>query len=468
MKTTMQAALIAVASTLPWKAPAQPAAAPLNILLITTDDQGRQAGCYGDLLAITPHMDRLAAEGALFEHAYVTHASCSPSRSSILTGLYPHQNGHIGLAGAHPEYRLKEGIATLPALLRDAGYINGILGKLHMTPHDAFPFDFEWAVGDARRSRDVREVARQARIFLDQRGDAPFFLYVNYFDPHRPYDAESNQILGLPEQPYGPEDITPLPYLGLDGPAIREEIAGYYNGINRMDVGLGLLLEQLKEVGVYDQTLIVFIGDHGPPFTRAKTTAYEEGIAVPLLLRWPGVSRTGLRSKAFVSSVDLAPTMLDAAGLSPPPVAGRSLREVLRDEPPDDWRDLLFAEYTSHSAKHLYPRRTVRNRQYKLIHNLDVSRPNPVPFIGATRITPNLTVAPNMQAAYQTMRHPPEYELYDLLADPHETRNLADRQDIVEVFEALKRALKDWREETGDPLLAPDELRRLNQAHGLP
>jgi N-sulfoglucosamine sulfohydrolase len=441
-----------------------------NILIITTDDQGLNAGCYGDPLAITPNLDRLTAEGVLFEKAYAPHASCSPSRATILSGLYSHQHGQLGVAN-HPEHRFKEGIATLPALLKQAGYVNGILGKLHVNPQHFFPFDFQWALGTPTVTRDVLEVARQAGAFLKQRGDRPFFLYVNYFDPHRPAPGEGlwsdfNQYKGLPENPYGPDDIVPLAFLGLDGLPVREEVAAYYNGIKRMDVGLGLLFDELRQAGVYDQTLILFLGDHGPPFTRAKMSIYEAGEAIPFVIRWPGVSQAGLRSADFVSTIDIVPTVLDAVGVECPPVEGQSLRPVVQGKTPPDWRKQLYSSYASHAVSHFYPRRAVRNERFKLIHNLDHERANPHPYIIATRPRPGVVVDPRWEDAYKTNLHPPEFELYDLSKDPYETTNLAGNPELATVLMELKADLMNWRQQTGDPLLDPAELERLRKAHG--
>lgn len=438
-----------------------------NVLLITTDDMGTTAGCYGDPLAITPNLDKLAKEGVLFNNAYVTHSSCSSSRSSVLTGLYPHQNGQIGLAGAHPEYRIKEGIPTLPVLLKEQGYATGIIGKLHVSPSEMFPFDYNQSKANrgAENQRDVRQIAALAETFLQQSTERPFFLYVNYFDPHRPYDARANQFKGLPENPYGPDDVTPFAYLGLDGEPVRKEVAAYYNCVSRMDVGLGLLLETLKDAGVYENTLIIFLGDHGAPFTRAKTTCYEAGEEVPFVVKWPGVGNAGLTCPDFISSVDIVPTILDAVGADCPPVAGRSLRGVLRGETPPDWRNMLFAEYTSHAAMHFYPRRSVRDGRFKLIQNLDYTRPNPITQIGATG--PTFLTEDQMKSAYETNAHPPEWELYDLNKDPYETVNVAGNPEHAVVFKALRSALADWREETDDPLLDPRELKRLKEVHGL-
>ena len=255
---------------------APPAERTPNVLLITTDDMGLQAGCYGDALAVTPNLDSLAAQGVLFERGYTTQASCSPARASLLTGLYPHQNGQIGLAGQHPEFRVKDGTHTLSTLLRNAGYETGILGKLHLSPGDAFPFDFAWPGGSqAMATRKVRTVADKVAEFLDGPAkDKPFFLYVNYFDPHRPFDQDADQTEGLPEKPYAPDEVKPLAYLGMDGKPPRAEAAAYYNSIRRIDTGLGLLFDVLKERDRWDDTLVIFVSDHGPPFARAKTTVY--------------------------------------------------------------------------------------------------------------------------------------------------------------------------------------------------
>jgi len=440
----------------------------LNILLIVADDLGPQLGTYGDHQARTPHIDQLAAAGVTFEQAYVTQASCSSSRSSILTGLYPMQNGQLGLAGTLPEYQIKPGIATLPALLQKAGYYTGILGKLHVGPDSAFPFNYEWASSnDAMASRDVARVARLADEFLNQAGNKPFFLYVNLFDPHRPFDENANSFLGIPEEVRSSEDVQPFPYLGLDGQLIRQEIAAYYNAISRLDTGVGKLLELLSRRDLEDDTLVIFLGDHGPPFTRAKTTSYEAGVRIPLIVNWPGEGIDGLRSSALVSTVDLLPTVLDAVGLEAPAVAGSSLRNLMWDSPPATWRDWLFTEYTSHAKAHFYPRRSVRGAQFKLIHNLDAGRPNPIPYEGRTNPRNAEVVNDAAVLAYRTHEFPPPFELYDLRSDPHELLNLADDPAHAVTLSELQTLLRQWREEMGDPLLNPAELNRLRSAHGI-
>jgi len=434
-----------------------------NVLLITTDDMGPQLGCYGDRHARTPNLDALAEEGARFENAYVTQASCSPSRSSIFTGLYPHQNGQIGLS--HRGYSMHEGLATLPALLADAGYRTGVIGKIHVAPAVSTPFGFK-APLTPQDTRDVAGVAEVAAEFLGADPAEPFFLMVNYMDPHRPL---VDQVEGVPDEPLGPDAIEPFPFLGLDTPKVRQEVASYYNCNTRADVGVGLLLEKLQESGMADNTLIIFIGDNGPPFTRGKTTCYEAGVHTPFIVRWPGTARAGLVSEALVSAVDILPTVAEAAGFElPTPIAGRSLVPLIEGKPVQ-WRDTLATEYTSHHQGGYFPRRAIRDERYKLILNLLPDRPNPIKGVdgcaawGESR-NPAFEGTP-VRRVFDTHGDPPAEELYDLLRDPVEFNNLADDPGYGPVLSRMRAQLRTWREETSDPLLDPAKLAALTKWH---
>ena len=266
---------------------AHAASPPLNVLFITADDLGLQLGCYGDTVIETPRIDALAASGAQFNVAYIAQASCSPSRSAMFTGLYPLANGQYGLTAGgrfalHPHLQ----DATIPNILKRAGYRTGIIGKLHVAPGGSFQFDFNG--GNHVAARDVKLVARRASEFMTQSGDHPFFLMVNYTDPHavRPRDPETkkvgdwtflDRIEGIPETLVEPSEKTVLPFQQIDSPEQRKRVAGYYNEVKRLDIGVGLLLETLTRHGHADNTLVIFIGDHGPPFNRGKATTYEGG-----------------------------------------------------------------------------------------------------------------------------------------------------------------------------------------------
>lgn len=439
------------------------APARLNVLVITSDDQGTQVGCYGDPYALTPNLDQLAADGMMFTRGYSPHASCSPARSSLLTGLYSHQNGQIGLSGSRPMYQVHARIPTLPVVLRAAGYKTGIIGKLHISPASAFPFDFDGGI-PTMETRDVRRVADRAADFLDQYGDQPFFLYVNYFDPHRPF---SNQVANLPASPYTGDDVASLPFLRVDTPEMRAEVAGYYNGIRRMDTGVGMLLAELELSGNASNTIVLFVGDQGADFPRAKTSSYEAGEQVPFIMRWPGIIPPASVSDELVSFVDVMPTLLEAIGIDPTPYhfAGRPLQPLFDGTPAPDWRTALMGSYTSHGATHLYPRRSLRDVRWKLIHNLDYIRPNPVPMLGLARTA--TAIDEEARQAYETFYNPPEYELYDLQNDPYELRNLSDDPAYASELVRLQAILHAQREATDDAQLDQWEVDRLKRAHDI-
>ena len=433
----------------------------LNILLVTADDLGMQLSCYGDPHIETPSLDAFAASGVRFETAWVTQASCSPSRSSMLSGLYPHGTGQIGLANGGFRLFPSEVGRNLPAYLKEAGYRTGIMGKLHVAPESSFPFDFR---PRGLHTRDVRKVAEEAGVFLRREG-GPFFLMVNFSDPHFYKEGPNGKPVFPPQWKGIPRDLLPedaVPgwdFQGFDEPVARRRVSNYYSTVKRLDTGVGLLLSELESAGRRDDTLVIFVSDHGPPFNRGKTTCYEAGLRVPFLVRWPGVSQAGLASGALVSTVDLTPTILDAAGVAfPGEFHGKSLRPLLsRPEIPQDWRTHLAGEFHYHGPGAFFPRRAIRDARFKLIHN---------PLAGQSRPPSRVDADPTGQfaeepryrdtvaaAAHRRFIDPPEWELYDLEKDPVEFHNLADDLSHAGIRSELERALLDWREETGDPLL---------------
>lgn len=432
-----------------------------NIVMLFADDVGwGDLGCFGHPTVQTPNLDRMADEGMRLTSFYSA-PWCVPARIQLMTGRYPPRTGirgtSVGGSGGIPDSEV-----TLAQALKAAGYRTGMIGKLHVGPLKAFPLDFDRRQ-PCVRTRNVRGVAEEAGEFLMSCGDSPFFLMVNYFDPHRPY-ADADQVAGLPEDPLGPDDVRPFPFLGVDSPAVRDEVAAYYNCLSRVDTGIGLLLERLAQSGHADDTIVVFLGDHGAPFSRAKTTCYEAGERVPFLVRWPGVTQAGLVSDALVSSVDIMPSVLDAVGVAlPPGLAGRSLAPLCagRKTP---WRETICAEYTTHAPGHFFPRRSIFDGRYKLILNLLTDRPNPVPHIGPGNR--GLTAEGSVErAAYDTHCHPPPVELYDIQRDPVEFHNLADEPALADVKARLLAALREWREETDDRTLDPAYLAALTREH---
>jgi len=432
-----------------------------NILLIVSEDNGPELGCYGDPYVKTPVLDDLAAGGVRFETAFVPQSGCSQSRAAYLTGLYPHQNGQIGLA-TWKFCMYREDTPNVVRSLKEAGYRTGIIGKLHINPATAFPFDMKEIPSSNFSRKKLGDYAKHAEDFFNA-GDKPFFLSINYPDAHRPF---LRQVRGLPARPLSGDDVKPLAYFGLDTPQLREDTANYYNCISRLDSLIGELLDALRRSGKADNTLIVYLGDHGADLLRGKRTCYEGGLRVPLIVRWPGKAKANQVRRELVSTLDLVPTLLDAANARPiAGLPGLSLVPLLRDEN-SRWRRYLYTEFHLHSAHNFYPQRAVRNERYKLIQNLMPGRVNPGYDFTLNRFFADLPAAieaapDHIRAAYHRMKTPPEYELYDLQADPREFRNLAADAEHAAVLDELKERLATWRKQTNDPLLDAGNLRRL-------
>ena len=432
-----------------------------NILLIVSEDNGPELGCYGEPFVQTPVLDRLADEGVRFHNAFVPQAGCSQSRAALLTGLYPHQNGQIGLATWR--FRMyREETPNIVRSLKQAGYRTGLIGKLHINPKSAFPFDRHEISTSNFARKQLGNYARHAEDFFDA-GDEPFFLSVNYPDAHRPFIPRVN---GLPEQPLTGADVKPLACFGLDSPELRQQTADYYNCMSRLDSLIGDLLDGLQRSGKSDNTLVVYMGDHGADLLRGKRTSYEGGVRVPLIVRWPGQIESQQVRHQLVSTLDLMPTFLAVSKAEPvSSLPGKSLLPLLQNEQ-TAWRKYLFTEYHLHSAHNFFPQRTVRNARYKLIRNLQPDQVNPGYDFTLNRFFDDLPAAIDaapepVRSAYYRAKKPPRYELYDLDADPFEFRNLADDDDHRQVLTDLQEQLTNWRKRTDDPLLNPDNFKRL-------
>ena len=472
MKRLVSVSFIAIMASSSWSSERP------NVLLITADDLGLQLSCYGDAIARTPNLDRLAERSVRFRTAYVSQASCSPSRSTMFTGLYPHANGHYGLANADVGFRVHEELIDrlLPNVLKRAGYRTGIIGKLHVNPEQRFAFDQRHKEGFG--SRDVELQLKFAREFISADDDAPWFLMLNLFDPHvarnrRPDGSRGPQyfpdrVKGLPRKVLTASDVTPWPWQGIDKPEQLKKIAGFYNCVHRIDVAIGILMKMLKEAGHDDDTLIILLGDHGPPFTRGKTSCYEAGLRVPFIARWPSVSQPHV-SDRLVGSVDIYPTILDAAGIKlPGGLHGRSLRSVLRPNKNADWRQTLVAEFQFHGATPFFPRRAITDGRYKLIHNLlagTARASNSIDGDSAWSWAQDLPKSHPARIAMDRLANPPEWELYDLESDPNEFYNLTADETFKSVESRLKAKLTRWQEETDDRFGDPEFRKAVVSKH---
>lgn len=430
-----------------------------NVLLIVADDQGLDLGAYGNPVLHTPNLDRLATRGTLFTNAFATVSSCSPSRSVIYTGLYSHSNGMYGLAHDVHNQHLLPSVRTLPQLLKAAGYRTALVGKKHILPESALPFDEELAP-EQPGNRDVAFMASEARRFIAKRSQQPFLLIVGYSDPHRAEQNFGNTRAwpGIARESYDPAKVVVPAHLP-DLPDVRRDLADYYESVSRLDSGVGLLLNALREAGHANDTLVIYLSDNGRAFPGAKTTLYDEGIHLPLIVSSPAQGKRGVRNHAMVSWVDILPTILDWARIAPagsPMPVGRSILPILEQTDPSGW-DRVFASHGFHEIQQYYPMRALRTRQYKYIVNL--AAPLEFPIAGDIASSPTwkaVAARPGVGLGARTLQaflHRPPEELYDLQADPSEVHNLADDAAHRAVLERLRSEMTKFRRETRDPWL---------------
>ena len=285
-----------------------------NVLFAIADDWGwPHAGAYGDPVVKTPAFDRLAREGVLFHHAYISSPSCTPSRGAALTGQW-----HWRLEGAGNLWSVfPDKFATYPELLREAGYEVGVCAK-------------GWGPGrtetPGRQLEGTRYRNFQEFLAKRQKGK-PFCFWLGSSDPHRPYKPGSGAAAGM--------DLDRIRLFGCfpDCPEVRSDVADYYFEVQRFDGLVGAAMASLEKIGELDNTVVLMTGDHGMPFPRCKSNLYDSGARVPLAVRWPGKVKPGRTVDDFVSFTDLAPTFLEIGGLEPASeMTGRSLMGVLRSD----------------------------------------------------------------------------------------------------------------------------------------
>lgn len=432
-----------------------------NILLIISDNQcWFDVGCYGNTVVKTPNIDRLAHEGIRFEQAFATTASCGPSRAVMYTGLLTHANGQYAHPHREHNQEIRPDVITVFELLKKSGYRTGLIGKDHIRPAEKYPVDFR----PRGSSRDVVLAAKQAEQFLNDDGDTPFFLVVSFGDPH-PTSIEGTgwgirkQIDGYQPLTYDPSKISVPPFLP-DSPEVREGLAGYYQQITRMDFGVGAVLEALQRTGHDEDTLVVFISDHGTSEPGAMGTHYEPGVRVPFIVRRPGLGSRGATNDALVAFTDLTPTFLDWAEVTfdTYPLHGRSFLPLLEKDSSDGWDHALLS-HVAHDVFAHYPMRTLRGRRYKLIWNVLWRAEYPLPIDTVQRRTwVNLRQSGSTTIGLRTIDaflHRPQLEFYDLESDPWESENLATSTDpqVAAIRDVMVEQLVSRLKQQQDPWL---------------
>ena len=403
---------------------------PPNIVYLHSHDTGRYVQPYGHQIQ-TPNIQRLADQGLLFRQAFCAAPSCSGSRACLLTGQWTHVNGMTGLA--HRGWKLHDYGRHIVNPLRAAGYWSALIGEQHVSEDPGvLGYDHVVEIGTTK----VHSIAPAAQQLIRSRPPQPFFLSIGFFETHREFFEPSSVRDAL----YG----APPAHLP-DTPETRADMASFKASARSLDQGVGAVLHALDEQGLADDTLIVLTTDHGLPFPGAKATLSDRGLGVMLIMRGPGGFLGGHVTDALVSQVDLYPTLCELAGAPlPEGLSGTSLLPLARREVAEV-RDELFAELTYHAAYD--PQRAIRTRRHKLIRHFG-ERLQPV--------LPNVDDSPSKEllvAAGWGEQPRPRLELYDLLADPGEMRNLAHDESCAEPLAELEARLDAWMRETDDPLL---------------
>lgn len=436
-----------------------PAAQPPNIVFILSDDHSYPfLGCYGRTEMKTPNLDRFASEGMKFHRMFTGAPQCVPSRATFLTGRSP-----VACRITRFSSPLPRDEVTYPEILKkEAGYFVGVLGRSYHLDGSGRSPEASSRVFDAHGLQTFKErfdfvdasgqttIPATMKAFFSQRPkDKPYYLWINFSDPHHPWDSGEN-----PPDPAKLEVPGSLP----DLPGVRSDLSRYEGEVEHMDGDFKRVLDILQTEGGLDNTLIIFTGDNGMAFPSGKGSLHDPGLNVPLLVRWPGQIKAGGDSRVLLSGEDVAPTCLEAAGVPVPErISGKSFLPLLRGQDFTPRRH-IFAERGPHgsatfnentTASGVDYSRAVRSDRYKLIYNVTPShRYTPVDSVGDPGWQDIVKAHESKQLpfVFETLWFTSPravYELYDLEKDPHELHNLAGKPEVKAVEQELKEALQE-------------------------
>ena len=419
-----------------------------NIIVFIADDVSwDDIGVYGNDQVVTPNIDNLAKNGLIFNNAYLTTSSCSPSRNSILTGRYPH---NTGAAELHTEPPLD--MTSFPEILKDKGYYTLQAGKFHMGEYAKRGFhevhDNKQINGLGGEDYWVEGLKKRPKL-------KPFFLWYASYDAHRIWGE--NEFSGT----HNPDKIVVPDYL-VNGSLTRLDLANYYDEITRFDHYIGEVVNELKAQGEYENTYIIVMADNGRPFPHSKTRLNNQGVKTPFIVHHPRSIKSNKKSNSLISAVDIASTILDIAGITPSEsFQGNSFLNIINN-PELKFRNYVFAEHNWHDYESY--QRMVRNEKYLYIKNSRPQFPQEGPldainsptYIDLKDAEKNKTIS-KVQAEIFIKPRPNE-ELYDLSNDPFQNKNLLDEGDIPQDYEVLKKILNQWINDTGDTF--PEKLTK--------
>jgi N-sulfoglucosamine sulfohydrolase len=421
-----------------------------NVLWLIAEDFGNHLGCAGTKEARTPRLDRLAAEGVRYPRFYTVAPVCSPSRSAFMTGMYQTTIGaHNHRSHRDDGYRPPEGVRLLTEWLGDAGYFTA--NVRHFPPPIAFK-------GTAKTDWNFTPPAKSfdSDRWADLKSHQPFYAQVNFQETHRAFHAPKVA---------DPSKVEVPPY-EPDHPVTRADRAAYLDATAELDRKVGVILDRLEADGLADSTVVVFFGDNGQAQIRGKQFCYEEGLNVPLIIRWPKAFpapahiRPGSVDDRLLMSIDLAPTILDIAGAPiPPKMQGRPF---LGDHV-GPAREYVFGA-RDRCDETPFRFRTVRDARYRYIRNFTPEKP----FLQANEykeksypvwnLLKELHAAGRLSPDQERLCAPtmPEEELYDLERDPHEVENLAANPEHRPTRDRLRKVLDDWIVESDDQGRKPE------------
>lgn len=339
-----------------------------NVLLVTADDMNADsAGWMGQPLKPTPNLDAFARSAHRFLNSHVSAPICQPSRSALMTSRVPHRSGALGFDPVRP------GTPTLVTRLRDAGWFTAVIEKhVHMQPDSSFPWDLKLSGSGKNPTAFGRQVAEC--LAAAQAAGKPFFLNANITDPHRPFigseqaskqkknkQATSKSVV-TESSVVAPEQVT-VPSFLEELPEVRREVAEYFTSIRRFDQSFGEMMQALEQSGHANDTLVVFMSDHGMSFPFSKASVYRNGTWSPVLVRWPGMGAPQSRTE-WVSSLDIMPAILELLKLPPQPdIDGRSWVPLLQGQSQSD-RDYVITHVNTVSSGKSFPQRCVRTDNF--------------------------------------------------------------------------------------------------------
>ena len=406
-----------------------------NIVLIIADDIGwGDIALYGNKDVKTPNIDALGKVGLVFKNMYVATSSCSPSRSSIITGRYPHNTGAPELHDQLPKDQF-----MFPEKLKDAGYYTALSGKNHMGDGVKKAFDFI-SLGKGPGGEED-----WISILKDRPENKPFFLWFAAQDAHRDWQINEKGVVYNAEQ----LSVPPMLYNGVE---TRNDLASYYHEVSRLDYYVGKVIDELKQQGVLENTYIIFMSDNGSPFPRNKVRLYDSGVKSPFIVKGPGVKAA--QTQTLLSAIDIAPTLLEIVGLSKDQhIQGASFNGILKGKK-QATRDFVFTEHNWHVFQSY--ERMVRYGNWVYIRN---GFPERRAMAGeSSKLFPagKELWEKHVQGLTQKTQEDvflvprPAEELFNVDEDPFQFTNVATVEKNKKVLYYLREALDKWITETGD------------------